>query len=68
MLIVVCGREREERVNSGMWKGERKGLIVVCGREREERVMYVSKDNISRLKNEIFVALICNYKVCTHTY
>ena len=53
---MVCGREREERVK-----------IVVCGREREERVMYVGKDNISRLKNEIFVALICNYKACTHT-
>ena len=40
---------------------------MVCGREREERVMYVSKDNISRLKNEIFGALIFNYKACTHT-
>ena len=28
-LIVVCGREREERVNSGMWKGER-GKGYVC--------------------------------------
>ena len=28
----------KERVNSGMWKEQRKGLIVVCGREREERV------------------------------
>ena len=33
-LIVVCGREREERVNSGMWKEQRKGLIVVCGRNK----------------------------------
>ena len=25
----------KERVNSGMWKEQRKGLIAVCGRTKE---------------------------------